>query len=802
MLPETETSDADHWPRWQGSLPAAPHQVALDHMQDAVALWDAAFRFRYGNPRLGPLLSLPAALLVPGTPVEEIMRFQARRGDFGPPPADEAGVETLMQERAALLRAREGSRYIRRAPGDRWLEVTAAPLAEGGHIAVYRDITSLKLREAELQELRATHELVLGTMSDGLLLWDGELRLRFANERLRWLYDLPRELIRPGTPGEEILRTLAARGLYGPPPADEATFRALVDAKRAEILAPAPGPPVQRQTPTGRHVEIQRIAMPDGGTLCSYRDITRLKAREAELARARDEAEAARDAAEAAGRAKATFLATMSHEIRTPMNGVLGMLEVLERGGGLTPDQARCLSVMRGSADALLRIVDDVLDFSKIEAGQMALEEVPFSLRTLMGDAMEALAHQARRKGLQLLVDSPPNGSDALAGDPVRVRQILSNLVGNAIKFTDRGYVRVLADLGPSEGEEVPVALVVEDTGIGLSPEQAARLFRPFAQADGSTTRRYGGSGLGLTIVRRLARMMGGDVTVESAAGRGSRFTVTLRLRRPAAAPVAPPGPAVPDLLLAPRGSALPRLLLADDHPVNREVLERQLDLLGFAVDMANDGAEAVALWRERRHPIVLLDLHMPVLDGLGVARAIRGEETASGLPRTALIAVTADALRGEDERCFDAGMDAFVSKPVALHALARALEPWIPALAPVPAEPAAPAQLFDRSGPEALFGTDPARLAAFLEAFAASVRADVLTIATAAEAGDLPRLAEAAHRLRGAAGATGAQALADAAERLEVAAGSGAVLAVQAAAAAITPLAEATLRAVEMPAR
>ncbi len=444
----------------------------------------------------------------------------------------------------------------------------------------------------------------------------------------------------------------------------------------------------ERRTASGRHVLFNFKPTDDGGLLALTRDITELKHREEALAAAKEAAEAARDTAEraraeaeAANQAKSTFLATMSHEIRTPMNGVLGMVEVLERQG-LSELQRRTVATMRESGQALLHIIDDVLDFSKIEAGRLELESTPFSLSELVNAALDAFRPQVAVKGLTLDAEIDAGSQDALVGDPTRVRQILYNLLSNAIKFTERGGVRVLAGTTALGGGHTRVTLAVSDTGIGLSEEQIARLFKPFMQADSSTTRQFGGSGLGLSIVRRLAEAMGGDVGVESTPAVGSTFTVTLTLdAAPSDSPLKillRPAAGSPANIAARPGEG-PRALVVDDHPVNREVLMLQLKLLGITADSAANGADALAAWAPGRYDAVLADIHMPHMDGHELARRLRAIEAENGAARTPIVAVTANATKGEEDRCLAAGMDAYLVKPVSIERLRSTLERWLP---------------------------------------------------------------------------------------------------------------------------
>jgi signal transduction histidine kinase/CheY-like chemotaxis protein/HPt (histidine-containing phosphotransfer) domain-containing protein len=495
---------------------------------------------------------------------------------------------------------------------------------------------------------------------------------------------------------------------------------------------------------------------------------------------ARDMAERARAEAAAANFAKSTFLATMSHEIRTPMNGVLGMVDVLERQG-LTEDQRRIIMTMRESAQALLRIIDDVLDFSKIEAGRLELEAIPFSLSGLVQGVLDTFRPQVLAKGLTLDAEIDAGSQDALVGDPTRVRQILINLLSNAIKFTDNGIVRVRAGTSPLGGGSTRTTLAVSDSGIGMGADQIARLFQPFVQADSSTTRQFGGTGLGLSIVQRLARALGGDVAVESASGVGSTFTVTLTLH---AAPADSPLKALlkpvarPLARVAARPGEGPRVLVVEDHPVNREVLVLQLKLLGIAADTAENGADALEAWAPGRYAAVLADIHMPRMDGHELARRLRATEADRGGVRTPIVAVTADAMKGEEERCLGSGMDAYLVKPVSIEHLRATLERWLPVQ-----EESSVGNRIDQNGPTAAIdgnvlaawlGDDRVAIDSLLGKFRETAIESEREIDVASRTGDVAKLAAVAHKLKGAAQAVGATGVGAAAAALEQAGKAG----------------------------
>ncbi len=498
-------------------------------------------------------------------------------------------------------------------------------------------------RSSALSQIREA----IDAMPDGLAFFDADDRLVLWNNRYDEVNPELSSNLQAGMTFREIIQIGLDQGLYAEAKGREAEWVAERMASRRALSAM-----MEQRIAGDRWLRVADRRTAAGGIVTVCTDITDLKNDAKALAEARD-------AAQSANAAKSQFLANMSHEIRTPLNGVIGLAQALG-ATGLTPQQAEMLELIQSSGRTLQVLLSDILDLARVESGRMELCEEAFDLGRAVRDAAQLYEVSAREKGLQFFVDIAPEVDRWIVGDVVRLKQILTNLVSNAVKFTSEGFVSLTAAPGPARDGVPTLRFSVEDTGIGFDSQTRERLFSRFEQADGAITRKFGGSGLGLAISRQLAGMMGGDLDCESEPGGGSAFILTVPFK-PAEAPGIP-------LVSAPaeegceRGTV--RVLLADDHPVNRRVVEMILAQADVALTSVEDGAQALQAMRDADFDLILMDMQMPVMDGLTATREIRLHEAAMGLERTPVVMLTANALPEHIAAAEAAGADRHLAKP------------------------------------------------------------------------------------------------------------------------------------------
>ena len=543
---------------------------------------------------------------------------------------------------------REGRRYqgliLGMAGGFIALLLTSAGL---GHAHALR----LQHARAELAASKLTLEQAMAVMPDGLLLLDAHDRVLSWNQRYLALFPWLRDEIGVGVSFRALAEVASRAHLPDGTPAQREAWIARRMALRTNKSGD--GGVFAQEVAGGLVVHTSEQRTPGGGSVCVYHDIT---AAERALAQAKV-------AADAANEAKSRFLATMSHEMRTPLNGVLGMIGLL-LASPLNPVQQRQARLIRSSGQTLLTVLNDILDLSKIEAGRMELEILPFAVADTLQDVVSLLAVRAEARGLVLTLQLPPDLPTALHGDASRLRQVLFNLVGNALKFTEAGGVRVVVSHAPQDDGRVGLSIAVQDTGIGIAPDALPRLFTRFSQADSSTARRYGGTGLGLAITREIVELMDGQISVQSEPGVGSCFTVLLPLAladlpvRPDSAAAATPAA---DSAAGPVQAV--RILVAEDNAVNQLLIKALLDQFGHYCDMVGNGLEAVHQVQASPYDLLLMDIQMPEMDGVAAAAAIRA--MPGPVARIPILAMTANLMSEQSRHYLAVGMDGVIAKPI-----------------------------------------------------------------------------------------------------------------------------------------
>ena len=499
-------------------------------------------------------------------------------------------------------------------------------------------------RSSALSHIREAIE----AMPDGLAFFDAGDRLVLWNSRYAEINPELTTVLQVGQTFRQILQIGLDEGLYADAEGREDEFIAERLAARRQLTTT-----MEQQIAGNRWLRVADRRSSAGGIVTVTTDITDLKQAAQHLAEARD-------AAQAANGAKSQFLANMSHEIRTPLNGVIGIAQALA-ATDLTPPQREMLDLIHSSGRTLQALLSDILDLARVESGRLSLSDDAFDLAAAVREAAQLYAATARDKGLQFYVEVSPDAELWVSGDVIRLQQILTNLVSNAVKFTASGFVNLTVARGPDNGDGETLRFTVEDTGIGFDSETRDRLFKRFEQADGAITRRFGGTGLGLAISHQLAGLMDGNLDCESEPGGGSAFILTIPLR-PAACPTVA-GQEVSAVAAGPDSRIL-RVLVADDHATNRKVVELILAQAPVELTMVEDGAQALAAYRAGEYDLVLMDMQMPVMDGLAATREIRLHEATMGLQRTPVIMLTTNALAEHVAAAEEAGADLHLAKP------------------------------------------------------------------------------------------------------------------------------------------
>jgi signal transduction histidine kinase/AmiR/NasT family two-component response regulator/HPt (histidine-containing phosphotransfer) domain-containing protein len=735
-------------------------EVALASMEQGILLREASGLVTLVNRRALELVGLPEAALRGDMHASELIRYQAEHGEFG------AGASGMPPEVVEAARINDSSgiphNYERVRPNGMIIEVRSSPLPGGGIVRTYTDITGRKRNEAALAKARDIAELALANMTQGIIVRQATGEITVINRRAVQLLGLPERFMHETITSKDILKFQRESGEFNALDTPEVLRETINDPDGD--LRPSN---YERRRPNGIVLEVRSTMLPGGGFVRTYTDVTERKRNEAALAKARD-------VAEAASRARSEFLAMMSHEIRTPMNAVLGFTSSLLETK-LDEDQRKSAEAIQEASDGLLNILNDILDLSKLDAGRLQFETLPFSPEAVLDNAKSMIAMRASQKGLALVTEIDPNIPKALLGDPGRIRQIVLNLVSNAVKFTAAGEVAISARCVQRDADRAVVRISVRDSGMGIAPERLERLFTDFVQADASIHRHFGGTGLGLAICKRLVEQMGGEISVESAPGRGSTFSFWVSLPTADVADLellSPPSEAIglrEQLVLL--GRPL-RILIAEDNATNQMVVTRMLKEFDIDLHVACDGVETVEMAAQDEFDAIFMDMRMPRMDGLEATRAIRALDGVHGA--VPIIALTANAFADDVKACRDAGMDDFVAKPIRKRLLVEKLAviagaalgsqlrelrslPAAVVVEPGPPVPAADAALIDRSVTAEIcqeIGVEA--VTEILQAFRREGADRIEHLRKLSGTDDRKAIEVEAHTLKGAAGAVG----------------------------------------------
>ena len=777
--------------------------TALKEAERKAEIWETRFHSLFDSSKAAVMLldhggffdCNEATLRLFGFPDKESF-CRCHPGEISPPRQPGGGESMVLAAEKIAHALEEGySRFEwvhKRTDGtDFPAEVTLTSVKAGGKKilqAVVEDISDRKRMEEEIAREAAKLQAMISGMKEGVVFADAENRIIEVNEYFCRLVDTPRS----GILGRRLEEFHSSR----------------VQKKIEDwigIFRKYPGTsPMEMQRRMGESEVLLRLQPvyrggDYDGILLNVVDVTELVAARKDACKlnavlGEQTAFANRMAAraEAANEAKGRFLANMSHEIRTPMNGVLGVAELLA-GTSLDEEQRRYVEIIQASGKSLLRILDDILDFSRIEAGKLDLQSRDFELRKVLEGTAALLAPRAEAKGIGLSWEAAPEVPRLVRGDEGRLRQVLVNLAENAVKFTERGEVRIRVETGGEKAGRRVLRFLVEDTGIGIPPENRESVFETFTQVDSSSARKYGGAGLGLAISRKLVEMMGGEIGLESEVGKGTVVAFTVPFEEPAGrASGAGSGTGAEgsrEKASLGGGRLSGRVLLVEDNPTNQLVASRLMEKFGFSVEVASNGARALEALAAGEFDLVLMDVQMPEMDGIEATRRIREGAAGTRNVHIPIIALTAHAMAGDREKCLEAGMDDYLPKPVEAKTLREALERWIPGIEPAgegkkepsvrerpqgSPRPAKPGSVFDKEGLLERLEEDQELVEYMLRTFLQEVPGEWETLRKVVERREWVGAERLAHNLKGSAATVGAEALCEAAQALEEAVREG----------------------------